>query len=172
MKVKSKMKKRCLTTFLMLAGLVLAGGFSAPDLALTAEYHGADSVFKAKDVGVIWAILKGADEAHSTVVIRIENLSAGKPVYQRFSVSAVHPFSGAEKRLVINEPFGEKNLVKSSRASFRDMPGRRIFLYKTADDSQPDMVIYYMSIPDTAPEFLKPEQLDSYLDQTVERLKK
>lgn len=53
------------------------------------------------------------------------------------------------------------------------MPGRRIYLYKNADGSQgPDMVIYYMSIPDTAPEFLEPEQLDAYLDQTVERLKK
>ena len=171
MKVKSKMKKRNLT-LLVLTVLVLKASLVTSDFVLAAEYHGADSVFKVKDVAVIWAILKGSDDAHSTVVIRIENLSAGKPVYQRFSVSAVHPFSGAEKRLVINEPFGEKNLVKSSRASFRDMPGRRIFLYKTADASQPDMVIYYMSIPDTAPEFLKPEQLDSYLDQTVERLKK
>jgi hypothetical protein len=166
------MKKRGLT-LLVLTGFVLIGGLSTPDLVLTAEYHGADSVFKVKDVGVIWAILKGSDDAHSTVVIRIENLSAGKSAYQTFSVSAVHPFSGVEKRLIINETFDEKNLVTSSRASFRDMPGRRIFLYKTADGSQrPDMVIYYMSIPDTAPEFLGLEQLDRYLDETAERLKK
>ena len=166
------MKKRGLT-LLVLTGFVLIGGLSTPDLVLTAEYHGADSVFKVKDVGVIWAILKGSDDAHSTVVIRIENLSTGAPVFKSFSVSAVHPFSGVEKRLVINETFAEKNLVTSSRASFRDMPGRRIFLYKTADGSQrPDMVIYYMSIPDTAPEFLGLEQLDTYLDETAERLKK
>lgn len=166
------MKKLCLT-LLVLTGFVLTGGLGTFDLGIAGEYHGADSVFKIKDVAVVWAILKGSDDAHSTVVIRIENLSAGKPAYQSFSVSAVHPFSSAEKWLFRNKAFGEKNLVRSSRASFRDMPGRRILLYKSAEGSQkPDMVIYYMSIPDTAPEFLEPEQLDNYLNETVERLKK
>jgi hypothetical protein len=172
MKVKNKMKKLGLT-LLALTGFVLMGNLGTPDLGITAEYHGADSVFKSKDVAVLWAILKGSDDAHSTVVIRIESLSAGKPVYQTFSVSAVHPFSSIEKWLIRNETFGEKNLVRSSRASFRDMPGRRILLFKTAEKNQkPDMVIYYMSIPDTAPEFLDSEQLNNYLDGTVERLKK
>ena len=172
MKVKNKMKKLCLT-LLVLTGFVLKGGLGTPDLGITAEYHGADSVFKGKEVAVLWAILKGSDDAHSTVVIRIESLSAGRPVYQTFSVSAVHPFSGNEKWLVRNETFGQKNLVRSSRAAFRDMPGRRILFFKTdAGNQKPDMVIYYMSIPDTAPEFLNPEQLDHYLDKTVERLKK
>jgi hypothetical protein len=172
MKVKNKMKKLGLT-LLALTGFVLMGNLGTPDLGITAEYHGADSVFKSKDVAVLWAILKGSDDAHSTVVIRIESLSAGKPVYQTFSVSAVHPFSSIEKWLIRNETFGEKNLVRSSRASFRDMPGRRILLFKTAEKNQkPDMVIYYMSIPDTAPEFLDSEQLNNYLDETVERLKK
>ena len=166
------MKKLCLT-LLVLTGFVLKGGLGTLDLGITAEYHGADSVFKGKEVAVLWVILKGSDDAHSTVVIRIESLSAGKPAYQTFSVSAVHPFSGIEKRLIRNETFGEKNLVRSSRASFRDMPGRRILFFKTdAGNQKPDMVIYYMSIPDTAPEFLNPEQLDHYLDKTVERLKK
>jgi hypothetical protein len=172
MKVKNKMKKLGLT-LLALTGFVLMGNLGTPDLGITAEYHGADSVFKGKDVAVLWAILKGSDDAHSTVVIRIESLSAGKPVYQTFSVSAVHPFSSIEKWLIRNETFGEKNLVRSSRASFRDMPGRRILLFKTAEKNQkPDMVIYYMSVPDTAPEFLDSEQLNNYLDETVERLKK
>ena len=172
MKVKFKMKKLCLTLF-ALTGLVLTGGLGIPDLGITADYHGADSVFKAKDVAVVWAILKGSDDEHSTVVICIESLSAGRPVYQTFSVSAVHPFSSDEKWLVRNETFGKKNLVRSSRASFRDMPGRRILLFKTNEENQkPDMVIYYMSIPDTAPEFLDPEQLNNYLDKTVKRLKK
>jgi hypothetical protein len=172
MKEKSKMKKLCLT-LLALAGFVLIGGLGTPDSGITAEYHGADSVFKGKDVAVLWAILKGSDDEHSTVVIRIESLAAGKPAYRAFSVSAVHPFSGMEKWLIRNETFSEKNLVRSSRASFRDLPGRRILLFKTAEKNQkPDMIIYYMSIPDTAPEFLDPKQLDNYLDETVERFKK
>jgi len=172
MKEKNKMKKLCLT-LLSLTGFVLIGGLGTPDSGITAEYHGADSVFKGKDVAVLWAILKGSDDEHSTVVIRIESLSAGEPAYRTFSVSAVHPFSGMEKWLIRNETFGEKNLVRSSRASFRDLPGRRILLFKTAEKNQkPDTIIYYMSIPDTAPELLDPKQLDNYLDGTVERLKK
>ena len=33
-------------------------------------------------------------------------------------------------------------------------------------------VIYYMSIPDTAPEFLDAERLEDYLNGAVERVKK
>jgi hypothetical protein len=172
MKGMRKMKK-VFITLLVLTGFFLKGGLRTPDSGIAAEYHGADSIFKIEDVAVVWAILKGPDETHSTVVIRIESLSAGKPVYQTFSVSAVHPFSGDEKWLVRNEKFGEKKIVRASRASFRDIPGRRIHLFKTAEGSQkPDAVIYYMSIPDTAPEFLEAEGLDHYLDGAVERLKK
>lgn len=166
------MKKQFLT-MLVSAILILSGVMCRPGWSRAEEYHGADSVFKLKDVAVLWAILKGSDDAHSTVVIRIENLLPGKPGYRSYSVSAVHPFSKAEQWVVRNEPFRQKNLIQSSRSSFRDMPGRRILLYRTSDGQQnPDAVIYYMSIPDTAPEFLDDERLEDYLNGAVERVKK
>jgi len=166
------MKKPFLTILVMTA-LVLTQGLCWPGRSRAEEYHGADSVFKLKDVAVLWAILKGSDDAHSTVVIRIENLRPGKPEYRSFSVSAVHPFSDAVEWVVRNAPFREINLIKSSRSSFRDMPGRRILLYKNPEgQSAPDAVIYYMSIPDTAPEFLDAGRLDAYLDDAADRIKK
>lgn len=165
--------KKLFLTMLVTAFLVFTQMICRPGWSRAAEYHGADSVFKLKNVAVLWAILKGSDDARSTVVIRIENLGPGDPEYRAFSVSAVHPFSDAQEWVVRNEPFREINLVKSSRASFRDMPGRRILLYKkTAGQPVPDDVIYYMGLPDTAPEFLDAGSLDAYLNNAVNRVKK
>lgn len=166
------MKKLFLTMSVMTV-LVFTQMICRPGWSRAAEYHGADSVFRLKDVAVLWAILKGSDDAHSTVVIRIENLRPGEPEYRAFSVSAVHPFSDAQEWVVRNEPFHEINLIKSSRSSFRDMPGRRILLYKKPEGQQaPDDVIYYMSLPDTAPEFLDAGSLEAYLNDAVKRVKK
>ena len=165
------MKKTCCTV-LALAGILYGVGCGTPAPGLAEEYHGADSVFQAQGVAVLWAILKGVDEAHSTVVIRIESLSPGRPRFGTYSVSATHPFSGARQWVVSHAAFGTRNTVKSSRAAFGELPGRRILFYSgSAADRQPAMDIYYMSIPDTAPEFLDASQLETYLDGAVERLK-
>ena len=51
----------------------------------------------------------------------------------------------------------------------------RFFLYTTEEnykDKKPDMVVYYLSIPDTAPEFLKKSKLEEYFKDAIARLKK
>ncbi len=71
--------------------------------------------------------------------------------------------------------FEKNNLIKLNRASFRNMMERRFFFYMKdvlAPDSSPDMTVYYMSIPDTAPEFLDESSLLSYFKGAKDRLAK
>jgi hypothetical protein len=96
-------------------------------------------------------------------------------LFQKYSVLAVDPFSKEEKWVFEGKEFQKKNLLKLNRASFRDMMERRFFFYKTDKnykDKKPDMVVYYLSIPDTAPEFLEERQLEEYFRDAITRLKK
>ncbi len=137
------------------------------------EYHGADSVFQAEGIAIFWAILKGKDDESSLVYINlIRTDDSGKP-FQKYSVLAIDPFSKEEKWVIEGEKFDEKNLLKLNRASFRDMTERRFFFYKSDknhEDKKPDMVVYYLSIPDTAPEFFEESQLEDYFKEAITRL--
>ena len=71
------------------------------------EYHGADSVFETPDLIILWAILKGPDEEHSWVYIKIVFPGDGPNPWQTFRVEAVDPFS-REKEWVTPREKGEK----------------------------------------------------------------
>ena len=137
------------------------------------QYHGADSVFRAEGIAVFWAILKGADEANSQVYIKIVATTSEAESFRVFSIVAVDPFSDARDWLINGEKFNKVNLIKSSRASFQDKPARRMLFFRNLDNwkkGEPDVVIYYMSIPDTAPEVLTEKQLEDYFTTAAARL--
>jgi hypothetical protein len=95
--------------------------------------------------------------------------------FAKFSVLAVDPFSKEEKWVCEGKKFQKQNLLTLNRASFKDMMERRFFLYTTEEnykEKKPDMVVYYLSIPDTAPEFLKTEDIEAYFNDARARLKK
>jgi hypothetical protein len=147
--------------------------FGAPQTCCQTEYHGADSVFEKEGIIILWAILKGQDEARSWVYIKII-IPGGNP-FQIFSVEAVDPFSKEKEWVVKGKRLEKENLVRSNRASFRDKTGRRILFYRTMeafDKENPDMTVYYLSVPDTSPEVLSEKEMEDYFEKALERLKK
>jgi len=163
--------------FLIVTLIFLIGGVRGNQVACAEEkeYHGADSVFQAEGIAIFWAILKGADDESSLVYINIIVTDDNSEKFAKFSVLAVDPFSKEEKWVFEGQEFKKKNLLKLNRASFRDMMERRFFFYKTDEsykDEKPDMVVYYLSIPDTAPEFLEESKLEEYFKDAIARLKK
>ena len=168
------MKKRI---FLILILLLLIGNILGNQIvwAEEHEYHGADSVFQAEGIAIFWAILKGSDDESSLVYINIIVTDDNGGKFVKFSVLALDPFSKEEKWVFEGKKFEKKNLLTLNRASFRDMMERRFFFYttdKNYQDKKPDMVVYYLSIPDTAPEFLEESDLEDYFKDAVTRLKK
>jgi len=141
------------------------------------EYHGADSVFKANGISIFWAILKGSEESNSWVYIKIINLEDNLKEFYVFSLIATDPFSDSEVWIIKGEKLKKENIIKLNRESFKETMGRIFFFYQNekVEDYQseiPDMIVYYLSVPDTAPEFLTLEKLEAYFKDAEKRLEK
>ncbi len=160
--------KRHFAAILFLVGLSCA--FTAPVRAGgQVEHHGADSVFRVEGLSVLWAVLKGDDEATSQVCIQIVTTSER---FRFFSVLAVDPFTSQVEALVEGRGMQKENLVRSSRTSFQDKTGRRMLFFETEknlNDGRPDLVIHYFGVPDTAPELISEQNLREYFRTAAAR---
>ena len=150
-----------------LCGLLL---FGVLGLAGAAEQvHGENSSFRGHGVTMAWAILKAAEEDRSEVVVRLE----ASPVFGFLRWDGVDPFTGARRVMTPRQPLGKRVELRSLRVSFADFTRREFHFFRTADELQgdrPALTIYFLGIPDTAPEFLAEVALQGYLDQTLVKL--
>jgi len=139
------------------------------------EYHGADSIFEKEGMIMLWAILKGSTEESSWVYIKIIQTGGGPASFQLFGVEAEDPFSNQKEWVVKAEAFKKENMVKSIRASFREKTARRVLFYEKAEDllkENPAMIVYYLGVPDTSPEFMTEREIENYFEKAFSRLKK
>lgn len=139
------------------------------------EYHGADSLFEKEGIAILWAILKGSTEENSWVYIKIIQTGQGPVSFQFFGVEAVDPFSNQKEWVVRGEPLKKENITKSIRATFREKTARRVLFYKKAEDlsnENPAMIVYYLGVPDTSPEFMTERDIENYFEKAFSRLKK
>ena len=137
------------------------------------EYHGADSVFEKDGIIILWAILKGQDEANSWVYTKI--IKSEENPFHFFSVEAIDPFSKEKEWVVKGERLEKANVVKSIRTSFRDKTSRRFLFYRNTEaleNEAPDMAVFYMGVPDTSPEVLSEKEMEGYFEKALERVKK
>jgi hypothetical protein len=139
------------------------------------EYHGADSIFEKEGIIILWGIFKGSTEETSWVYIKIIHKEGDSGSFQIFSVEAVDPFSNQKEWVVKGEAFKKENMVKSIRASFREKTARRVLFYEKAEDllkENPAMIVYYLGVPDTSPEFMTEREIENYFEKAFSRLKK
>lgn len=141
------------------------------------KYHGADSVFKANGISIFWAILKGSEESNSWVHIKVINQEDNLKQFHTFSLIAIDPFSDSEEWIIKGKKLKKENIIKLNRESFKEMMGRTFFFYQSEKiedyrNEIPDMTVYYLSVPDTAPEFLTLEKLIAYFTDAEKRLEK
>ena len=135
----------------------------APVWAQAESVHGADSVFAAPGIGIVWGVLRAPTEEETVVVTRISNPMAR---YAYLRVEGVNPFTGRRTAVVEGAPLGAGADVKSPRAGFADFPRREIHLYASEADwraRKPALTVYYLGVPDTTPEFTSQAALDAYL---------
>jgi hypothetical protein len=161
-----------IAVFLLCAAGLLAGG--APRIhAQGVEVHGADSTFRTRGVVLMWAVLKGDDEPSTMVVLDLVKAAPEAERYRFYTVLAVDPFSGEARPELEAEPLEERNRVLRSRPDFQLFSARRIFFFADSESAAaglPELTIYYQGVPDTAPEFSAPAELDAYFAGVLERL--
>ncbi len=145
---------------LLALALVLWPALSA---AQGQELHGQDSVFVGPGLAIAWAVLRGATEVETQVVVRI--VPRGE-AYRYVSVEAVDPFTREHRPVLDGRPLGAVVEMRAPRATFADFPRREIHLYRSAEDwraRRPALTVYYLGVPDTTPEFTTEEALSTYL---------
>jgi hypothetical protein len=133
------------------------------------EVHGSGDAYADGHVALAWAILRGATEATTIVVIRIE---ADARAYRGLAVVGADPFTKTEALLQPPTAIATPVDVRVPRARFADLPRTEVRLFATATPSPaaaPDVVVYYVGVPDTTPEFADAAKLDSDLSARIAR---
>jgi hypothetical protein len=133
------------------------------------EEHGSADVYAAPGVVLAWAVLRGASEAATSVVIRI---ATDPQVYPWVAVAGIDPFTKAEQPLRQAAPVTGTLDVQIPRSRFADLPRTELRFYDTAAAAQsaaPVLTVFYLGIPDTAPEFSDKTGLDAYLADRIVR---
>jgi hypothetical protein len=154
---------RCVAPLLLALWMLAAGS-----LAFAQEkVHGANSVFTAPTVRIAWAVQKGASEDTTLIIIRVVN-SIGQ--YKQVRLDGVDPFNNKRKVLMSTRPLGASLDFFVPRSSFADFPSCEIHLYRNDApnaDQAPTLTVYYLGVPDTAPEFTTTRDAEAYLAKAV-----
>jgi hypothetical protein len=134
------------------------------------EVHGENSVFASYGIAMAWAVLRGASEDETQVVIRILPLAKA---YAYLRIEGLDPFTQQRREMLRGQALGKGLDVHSPRATFAEFTRREIQFY-TADDwaaRRPSLTVYYLGVPDTAPEFTSEAALSKYLDDALAKVR-
>ena len=125
--------------------------------------HGSADVFAAPGVAMAWAILRGATEASTFVVVR---LAVDRTMFSSVSVAGIDPFTQREQRVLPPTSTAAAIDVRVPRPQFADLPRTEFRLFAAtaaAPGEPPKLVVFYLGVPDTTPELASEAALETYL---------
>jgi hypothetical protein len=160
------MRRRCA---LVLAAALLLTAARGHAVDAAPEVHGVADAYAVPGVALAWGILRGPGDAAS-VVIRI---STDPRRYAFVAVEGVDPFTQKRAPMLSPTAFTGNIDVREPRARFADFPRTELFFF--TDESAvragtPSLVVFYLGVPDTTPEFEAEAKLDAYLGDRLARL--
>ena len=135
------------------------------------QVHGSADVFAAPGVGLAWAIARGATESDTHVVLRIVSAPT---IYPSLAVVGVDPFSKQEKVWRAAAASAGTLELRIPRAQFADFPRTEVRLYGGATPTVaavPALVVFYLGVPDTTPEFTDGAKLATYVADRIARIR-
>jgi hypothetical protein len=138
------------------------------------EVVGSDAVFAGRGVAVLWGVVRGPDETRTKVVLRIERLDQAAE-WRLVSLEAVDPFTREREwvRLALDLAASGAVTVEMSREGFLAKPTRRLLFFPgvtALQSGRPGLVVSYVSLPDTVPEFDSRAELDEHFARVRARL--
>ena len=158
-------------TKLVLVCLTLACVAAAPAAATdpAREIHGMADAYAGEGVALAWAVMRGASEAATLVVVRIV---ADPDRYPIVAATGSNPFSQRTQSLLPATPNAGSVELRAPRAQFADFPRTELRFYESPAAAQSDtarLVVYYLGVPDTTPEFATEANLAAYLADRIAR---
>lgn len=168
--VLSSVRRPSLRALLLLVGLSLASGAAVHGAEAPREVHGMADAFAAPGVVLAWGVLRGASETATVVVVRIVTDPAS---YPWLAVAGEDPFTQRKQSLLAAARSTGVIDVRSPRARFADFPHTEVRFYESAVAAQQDipaLIVFFLGVPDTTPEFASEDKLQAYLGERVGRL--
>lgn len=132
------------------------------------EMHGMSDAFAAPGVALAWGVLRGTGDSPAVVDVRI---AVDPMTYPRVVVVGRDPFSSRERVLAASPTPGLTDL-RVPRTSFARYPRTefRFFATAAAEPAEtPKLVVYFLGVPDTTPEFPNEARLDASLSERIAR---
>ena len=159
------------SALLLLACFCIAAGVAhrASAADMPREVHGSADIFSAPGVALAWGVLRGASEVATLVVVRIV---ADRDAFASMAVIGLDPFTQRQQPLLPMTPTATGVDVRVPRAHFADFPRTELRLFGSANATQtdaPKLVVFYLGVPDTTPEFASEAALESYLALRIAR---
>lgn len=144
-------------------------GLAAPPEAAR-EVHGSADFYAGDGLALVWAVLRGPDEAATVVALRIV---ADPERYPLVAVIGRNPFSQQAKPLLAPRSTTGSVDLRVPRSHFPDFPRTELRFYGSAAAAQadsPQLVVYFLGVPDTTPEFTSEARLSAYVSERIARV--
>ena len=135
------------------------------------EIHGSGETYAGEGIALAWAVLRGSDEAATQVVVRIV---ADQERYPLIGAISRNPFTQKTKPLLGAIRSAGDVELRIARTSFAEFPRTEFGFYaspEAAKADEPRLVVYFLGVPDTAPEFAADAKLAAYLDDRMARVR-
>lgn len=133
------------------------------------EVHGTSDTFAGNGVAVAWGVLRGASEASTVVVLRV---AADPARFTAVAADGVDPFSRERRSVAAPRALGSFTDIRIPRERFADFPRTELRFSKGGvNNAIESLVVYYLGVPDTTPEFAAEARLEAHLAQSLERLR-
>lgn len=155
--------RRSFTLGLLLAGATL-GGLQAQALR---EVHGAHDAWAEPGLALAWGVLRGRGETDTRVVLRID---ADPARFGRISAQGRDPFGGEAVDLPLARRADGRAVLDLPRSHFADHPRTELRFFAPGQ-AQPQLLVFFLGLPDTTPEFLTAAQLDADLEARLQRVR-
>lgn len=152
-------------------GIAVTAAVTAAASAVAAEapleVHGHSDAYSSNGIAIAWGVLRGPTEQATKVVLKI---AANAARYKTVAVDGVDPFTQQRQpiapRSVLNAVFE----VRVPRSQYAEFPRTELRFYADDKQSEPRVVVYYVGVPDTTPEFADEAKLETFLDDRVRQL--
>ncbi len=135
------------------------------------EVHGSADSFAAPGVALAWGVLRDSAAGDAaTVVVRL--VTDGQ-AYPLAAAAGIDPFGGGRESRLAAAAVGPGIDVRVPRSRFADFPRTEFLFYDSAAAlaaQAPRLVVFYVGVPDTAPEFATEAALAAHLDERIARL--
>jgi hypothetical protein len=119
--------------------------------------HGADAVFHGAGLRIAWAVARDRDDAKTAVMIHVVDTTKR---FHAIEVDGLNPFTQKGEIVQPRQALDGEIELELPRSRFADLPRTELRFY---GDGPIALIVYYLGVPDTTPEFADKAAAHRYL---------